>query len=66
MFHSRAKRHRVEKFIERLEAADTALCNAALCNVLTKSQDVYLRDRIALIRDFADRAKRAASDKRER
>ena len=60
MFHSRAKPHRIEKFIERLEAADAALCNAALCNVLTKRGDEHMRGLVQVIRREIEAAKRAA------
>ena len=61
MFHSRAKPHKIEKFIERLEAADAALCNAALCNVLTKRNDEHMRGLVQIIRREIEAAKRAAA-----
>lgn len=58
MFHSRAKSHHVLKFIEMLEAAEIAICNAALTNVLTKRGDDRVRDTIAIVRRLREDAER--------
>lgn len=58
MIQKRAKPHNVEKLLERLDAADAALCNAALTGVLTKRGDEWLRGVIQSLRTFTEAAKR--------
>lgn len=60
MIQKRARPRNVEKLLERLDAADAALCNAALTNTLTKRGDEWLRRIIHEIRRFTNDATRAA------
>ena len=62
MISSKAKSHRVVKMLDLLDGADTMLCNAALCNVLTKRTDEHIRGLCMTVRRLrADLAKEAAA-----
>lgn len=56
MFTKRAKEARITKFRDALLAADRALCDAALTNVLTGNSDRHFRNLIEWVRKDIARA----------
>ena len=62
MIISKAKSHRVVKMLDLLDGADAMLCDACLCNVLTKRTDEHIRGICLTVRRLrSDLAKEAAS-----
>ena len=62
MIKGNAKLHRVVKMLDLLDGADAMLCDAALCNVLTKRTDDHVRGLCGIVRRLrADLAKEAAT-----